>query len=144
MWQDIADDQGVSLEEFMKNMTPESFANSVAKLDQQREESKNNWPAEDYATITKRLKKGLDKIVATESANPGNGNVLVVSHGLSISALLATLFDDFKVPEGGLKNASVTTIHYKNGEYTLDKVNDVSYLEAGEKNQNNLRHRETV
>ena len=42
MWQDIADDQGVSLEEFMKNMTPESFANSVAKLDQQREESKNN------------------------------------------------------------------------------------------------------
>ena len=133
MWQDIADDQGVSLEEFMKNMTPESFANSVAKLDQQREESKNNWPAEDYATITKRLKKGLDKIVATESANPGNGNVLVVSHGLSISALLATLFDDFKVPEGGLKNASVTTIHYKNGEYTLDKVNDVSYLEAGEK-----------
>ncbi|MFU1892435.1 histidine phosphatase family protein, partial [Enterococcus faecium] len=41
MWQDIADDQGVSLEEFMKNMTPESFANSVAKLDQQREESKN-------------------------------------------------------------------------------------------------------
>ncbi|HAZ2722872.1 histidine phosphatase family protein [Enterococcus faecalis] len=133
MWQDIADDQGVSLEKFMKNMTPESFANSVAKLDQQREESKNNWPAEDYATITKRLKKGLDKIVATESANPGNGNVLVVSHGLSISALLATLFDDFKVPEGGLKNASVTTIHYKNGEYTLDKVNDVSYLEAGEK-----------
>ena len=68
----------------------------------------------------------------------------MVSHGLSISALLATLFDDFKVPEGGLKNASVTTIHYKNGEYTLDKVNDVSYLEAGEKNQNNLRHRETV
>ncbi|MGC3657983.1 histidine phosphatase family protein, partial [Enterococcus faecalis] len=31
MRQDIADDQGVSLEEFMKNMTPESFANSVAK-----------------------------------------------------------------------------------------------------------------
>ncbi|MGH2245601.1 histidine phosphatase family protein, partial [Enterococcus faecalis] len=26
MWQDIADDQGVSLEEFMKNMTSESFA----------------------------------------------------------------------------------------------------------------------
>ncbi|MGH2165384.1 histidine phosphatase family protein, partial [Enterococcus faecalis] len=26
-----------------------------------------------------------------------------------------------------------TTIHYKNGEYTLDKVNDVSYLEVGEK-----------
>ncbi len=79
----------------MKNMTPESFANSVTNLDQQREESKNNSPAEDYATITKRLKKGLDKIVATESANSGNGNVLVVSHGLSISALLATLFDDF-------------------------------------------------
>ncbi len=60
MWQDIADDQGVSLEEFMKNMTPESFANSVAKLDQQREESKNNWPARrlcyNYQTFEKRLR----------------------------------------------------------------------------------------
>ena len=65
--------------------------------------------------------------------NEGSGNVLIASHGLSISALLATLFDDYKIPEGGLKNASVCTVKYKDGKYTLDKVNDLSYVEAGQK-----------
>lgn len=128
MWQDIADEQGVTLEEFMKNMTPESFANSVAKLDAAREESKANWAAEDYETITKRLTAGVDEIVENEMKNSGSGNILIASHGLSISALLATLFDEFEIPEGGLKNASVCTVKYKNGEYTLDKVNDLSYV----------------
>ncbi|ALS37033.1 putative phosphoglycerate mutase [Enterococcus rotai] len=133
MWQDIADDQAVTLEEFMKNMTPESFANSVAKLDAKNvEEAKVNWPAEDYKTITTRLKAGLDDIVEKEMKNEGSGNVLIASHGLSISALLATLFDDYKIPEGGLKNASVCTVKYKDGKYTLDKVNDLSYVEAGQ------------
>lgn len=63
--------------------------------------------------------------------NEGSGNVLVVSHGLSISALLDTLFDDFKMPEGGLKNASVSVIKVKDGKYNLESVNDTSYIEAG-------------
>lgn len=79
------------------------------------------------------MKKGLDKIVVIELVNFGNGNVLVVFYGLSILVLLVILFDDFKVLEGGLKNVSVIIIYYKNGEYILDKVNDVSYLEVGEK-----------
>ncbi|WP_206911782.1 phosphoglycerate mutase [Enterococcus sp. DIV0840] len=134
MWQDIADDQGVTLEEFLKNMTPESFANCVAKLDAKNvEEAKINWPAEDYKTITTRLKAGIDDIVEKEMKNEGSGNVLIASHGLSISALLATLSDDYKIPEGGLKNASVCTVKYKDGKYTLDKINDLSYVEAGQK-----------
>ncbi|MHC5229461.1 histidine phosphatase family protein [Enterococcus sp. LJL99] len=134
MWQDIADDQGVTLEEFMKNMTPESFANSVAKLDKGRDEEGLNWPAEDYKTITTRLKEGLDEIVAKEMKNnDGSGNVLIASHGLSISALLDTISDDFKIPEGGLKNASVSIIKYKDGKYSLGEVNDLSYVEAGKK-----------
>lgn len=133
MWQDIADDQGVTLEEFMKNMTPKSFANSVAKLDAAREESESNWPAEDYETITKRLTESLDEIVEDEMNNSGSGNVLIASHGLSISALLATLFEDeYKIPEGGLKNASVCIVKYKDGAYTLDTVNDLSYVEKGQ------------
>lgn len=132
MWQDIADDQGVTLEEFKKNMTPKSFANSVAKLDKGRDEEGLNWPAEDYETITTRLKEGLDDIVAKEMKNGGgSGNVLIASHGLSISALLDTISDDFKIPEGGLKNASVSIIKYKDGEYSLEEVNDLSYVEAG-------------
>ena len=132
MWQDIADDQGVTLEEFMENMTPESFANSVAKLDKGKDEKGLNWPAEDYETITTRLTAGLDELIEKELETEGSGNVLLVSHGLSISALLATLFDDFEIPEGGLKNASVCTIIYKDGEYTLGKVNDLTYVEKGQ------------
>lgn len=131
MWQDIADDQGVSLDEFMKKMTPESFANSVAKLDKNRVEKGVNWPAEDYDTIVKRLKTALDEIAKKESKKSASGNVLITSHGLSISALLATLSDDFKVPEGGLKNASVSVVNYKDGKYKIEKVNDLSYIEKG-------------
>lgn len=131
MWQDIADDQGVTLEEFMNNMTPESFANSVAKLDAKKDEEGLNWPAEDYKTITNRLTEGLDDIVAKEMKNGGSGNVLITTHGLSISAMLATISKDFKIPKGGVKNASVTTVKYKDGKYTIDKVNDLSYIEAG-------------
>ena len=138
MWQDIADDHGVTLEEFLANIEPKDFANSVAKLDKAHMKKEGveegiNWPAEDYKTITDRLTAGLDAVVEAESKNPGSGNVLITSHGLSISALLDTLFEEFEVPEGGLKNASVNIITYKDGKYTLGAVNDLSYVEAGEK-----------
>ncbi len=131
MWGDIANKQGVTTEEFMKTMTPESFANSVAELDKEKNKEGKNWPAEDYKTITTRLTKSIDEIVKKEKAKKGSGNVLVVSHGLSISALLDTLFDDFKTPAGGLKNASVSIIKVKDGKYTLESINDTSYIEKG-------------
>ncbi|MFW7383701.1 histidine phosphatase family protein [Vagococcus fluvialis] len=133
MWGDIAKKQGVTTEEFMKTMTPKSFADSVAEIDKEKNVDGKNWPAEDFETITTRLTKSIDEIVEKEMENEGSGNVLVVSHGLSISALLDTLFDDFKMPEGGLKNASVSVIKVKDGKYTLESVNDTSYIEAGKK-----------
>lgn len=131
MWNDIAKNQGVTPEEFLKNMTPESFANSVAEIDKEKNKDGKNWPAEDYATITTRLTKSIDAIVEKEMEHSGSGNVLVVSHGLSITALLDTMFDDFKMPEGGIKNAGVSVIKVKDGKYTLESVNDTSYIEKG-------------
>lgn len=138
MWQDVADKQGVSLEEFQANMDPEVFADSVAELDQEQMAEEGveegvNWPAEDYETITDRLTESLDQIVTDEAQESGSGNVLVTSHGLSITALLDTLFDDFKAPEDGLDNASVCIVKYKDGNYSLESVNDTSYAEEGEK-----------
>lgn len=132
MWSAIAADRGITLEEFLKNLDPESFANSVAKLDAKNPEAAKNWPAENYRQITDRLTAGVAEIVKTESAR-GEGNVLIVSHGLSIMALLDTLFPDFKAPKGGLKNASVTIVKVKDGAYALEKVNDLSFVEAGGK-----------
>ncbi|BAK93377.1 phosphoglycerate mutase family protein [Tetragenococcus halophilus subsp. halophilus] len=140
MWQDVADEQGVTLEEFQANMDPEVFADSVAKLDKEQMEENNveeeiNWPAEDYETISDRLTNSLDQIVADETQENGSGNVLITSHGLSITALLDTLFDGFEAPADGLDNASVNIIKYKDNDYSLESVNDMSYAEQGEKAQ---------
>ena len=132
MWGDIAKKNGITIEEFMKKMTPQFFADNVAELDKEKNTEGNNWPAEDYQTVTKRLTDSLDDIVKNESKKSGSGNVLIVSHGLSISSLLDTLFEDFKMPEGGLKNASVAEIKVADGQYELVNFNDISYIEKGQ------------
>jgi probable phosphoglycerate mutase len=133
MWTDIAESQGKTLDQWMaQGVSPKDFANSVAELDKVRVKEGENWPAEDYDTITKRLKESIDEIAKKESKK-GNSNVLIVSHGLSIGALVDTLAEGYELPAGGLKNASVTTIKYKNGEYSIDKVGDLSYIEKGQK-----------
>lgn len=90
----------------------------MAKLDKARPESEGNWPAEDYDTIVARLDAGISEIAETEAAK-GSGNVLIVSHGLSIMALLKHLFGDDMPEATGVANASATVIEYKDGEYTL-------------------------
>ncbi|WP_391559668.1 histidine phosphatase family protein [Robertmurraya sp.] len=133
MWTDIADSQGKTLDQWMaEGISPKDFANSVAELDKDRVKEGENWPAEDYDTIKKRLKESIDEIAKKESKK-GNINVLIVSHGLSIGALVDTLAEGYELPAGGLKNASVTTIKYKNGEYSIEKVGDLSYIEKGQK-----------
>ncbi|GFH41604.1 phosphoglycerate mutase [Lactococcus hodotermopsidis] len=133
MWTDIAKSQGKTLEEWQsEGIAPSDFANSVAALDKDRVEEGVNWPAEDYATITKRLKESVTEI-AENASKSGDDKVLIVSHGLSISALIDTLFDGYELPAGGLKNASVTEIKYKDGKFELGTVNDLSYIEKGTK-----------
>lgn len=135
MWSDIAKNQGLTLKQwFDKGVSPRDFANSVAALEKEilakEEKVASNWPAEDYATITKRLREGIDDI-ARNTAKQGGGNVLLVSHGLSIGALVDNLKNGYELPAGGIKNASVTKIHYKNGQFTVTDIGDVSYLDKG-------------
>ncbi len=76
MWQDITDDRGVTLEEFLANLDPAEFAASVAKLDKEYMKKEGiNWPAEDYQPITDRLIERLDTIVDEEAKNSGIGNI---------------------------------------------------------------------
>ncbi|GMA47577.1 histidine phosphatase family protein [Tetragenococcus muriaticus] len=129
MWEDIAESQGQTLEEWRSQETPpQEFADSVAALDEDRVDEQTNWPAEDYETISNRLEEGLDEVAERTSEN-GGGNVLIVSHGLSIGAMVENISDGYELPTGGLENGSVTTIDYENGEYTIDTVGDVRYTE---------------
>ncbi|GBU11088.1 phosphatase [Erysipelotrichaceae bacterium] len=128
MWEDIATSEGKTLDEWMETFTPQSFADGVAALDKTKNDGKN-WPAEDYATISERLKLGMED-VAEEVSKNGGGNVLLVSHGLSISAIVDVLSNGEK--DGTrLKNASVTKIIYKDGVWEFFEIGSLDYVENG-------------
>ena len=99
----------------------EEIVNFIATADDTKQ-------AEDWKTFSIRIKRELDKI-SKETAQNGGGNVLVVSHGITITALVA-MIDSSKI-KLGLENASVTKILYKDGEYTIESVGDMSYAEKG-------------
>ena len=69
--------------------------------------------------------------IAEEQSKNGGGNVLVVSHGMSINIMLSDMTD--KYTGESLKNASVTKIHYKDGKLDVESIGDMSYLEKAEK-----------
>ncbi|MFD2387434.1 hypothetical protein [Enterococcus rivorum] len=37
-----------------------------------------------------------------------------------------------ELPAGGLKNASISKVTYKDGKYKVESVNDMSYVEKGQ------------
>lgn len=138
LWTDIAKRKGLTMQEWLDaGVSPKEFANSTFELDKGKVKEGVNWPAENYDTITKRLKEGTDDIVKEISAK-GGGNVLIVSHGLSITALINTLVPDLGA-SAGLKNASVTKVIYKNGKYEVKDIGDMTYVELGEKLAKNIK-----
>ncbi|MFD2306233.1 histidine phosphatase family protein [Enterococcus termitis] len=137
----VAKEQGKTYEEYNEWMQEVgfykgilSFADVLSELDKKNVEEGVNWPAEDSKTIVARLTAGLDDIVK-DAEKEGTNNVLVVSHGMSIITLLGELDANADLPDGGLKNASVSKVTYKNGKYTIDSVNDLSYVEKGKESK---------
>ena len=84
------------------------------------------YDLEDFDKFKTRLKKALDDIC--DKAKDGESNVFVVSHGLSILAMMYALTGD-KYGIGFIKNASITLVEYIDGAYYIKKVNDTSYIE---------------
>lgn len=97
------------------------FTNFIAKADATKQ-------AENWEVFSTRIKKEIDSI-SEDTAKNGGGNVLVVCHGMMITALVEIL--DSSKTKMGVKNASVTKILYKDGEYTVESVGDMSYAEKG-------------
>ncbi|ALS00203.1 phosphoglycerate mutase [Enterococcus silesiacus] len=137
----VAKEQGKTYEEYNEWMKEVGFykgiiefADVLSDLDKKNVEEGVNWPAEDSKTIVARLTSGLDDIVK-DAEKEGANNVLVVSHGMSIITLLGELDANADLPDGGLKNASVSKVTYKDGKYTIDSVNDLSYVEKGKESK---------
>jgi broad specificity phosphatase PhoE len=84
--------------------------------------------AEDEQALTERLTAGFEAVVA-DAVSRGGGDVLVVSHGMSIGALLELLD-----PEGyqatQFHNLALSIIEVDGGTTTVVSTNDTGYLDA--------------
>ncbi|MBP2099535.1 histidine phosphatase family protein [Enterococcus rivorum] len=134
----VAEYENLTPEEYNNRMKEEGFyksikgfADSLSKLDKEKSVEGVNWPAEDSQTIVKRLTTGVDDIVKAAEKS-GHKQVLVVSHGMSIITILGELDKTAELPAGGLKNASISKVTYKDGKYKVESVNDMSYVEKGQ------------
>ncbi|NIY48819.1 histidine phosphatase family protein [Cedecea colo] len=85
--------------------------------------------AEKYSTVAERMEQGILNIARHAHGNEAR-NVLVVSHGTAIMALLNKL--GYQELTGPLENASVTKIRFTDeGKLVIDSVGDMSYVAQG-------------
>jgi len=90
---------------------------------------KSTGQAETYQQVAKRMLESITEI-AKQAQQQGGGNVLVVSHGMAITALLQALGDNSL--HETLNNASVTLLRYTDsGEFRIEAINDMRYVERG-------------
>lgn len=111
-----------SMEEALeKDDFQKQFCDCCAALDETKE-------AEDFDTASKRIMKTIEEI-CMENSDDNGGNVLVVSHGGIIRLIIDCLDKSFNIRN--LDNSSISKIIYENGSFTVESVNDISYIERG-------------
>jgi probable phosphoglycerate mutase len=84
---------------------------------------------ENATQVHERMQSALHDIAEKVSAD-GGGNVLIVSHGMSIMAMLEGMTPEANL-RAPLQNASVTVITYKDGKFSVGKVGDMQFVEKG-------------
>lgn len=107
---------------FATEVSFEEIANAVFAADTA------NW-AEPYEKLRDRVWQGFEDI-AQHREKQGGGNVLIVSHGLTIAFLLS-LIDSKQPVRANLLNGSINRLRYENGEFSIRAINDISYMERG-------------
>ncbi|MDH6364030.1 broad specificity phosphatase PhoE [Enterococcus sp. PF1-24] len=111
-------------EQEMSDLSFEDLANAIYKADTA------NW-AQPFTVLKERVWNGFEDIAHRREKN-GGGNVLVVSHGLTIAFLL-NLIDSQQPLRASLQNGSVNKISYEKGEFTIEAINDTTHIEKGKK-----------
>lgn len=117
----------VSMEEMVKDILAKKISykevlNAVKAIDRLN-------MAESFSQVEARTQESLREIAIRE-IEQGDGNILVVSHGMSILAMLLGLGGD-KYFEKPLENAAVCEVTYQDGEFTVHSMADMSYVNKG-------------
>lgn len=123
MWGKAAKTLGYADESELKQHLPEL---GLEKITAAMAENDETGQFESYAKVRKRMQDAITKI-AEETEKNGGGNVLVVSHGMAITALLSDWTDEDT--DRPLPNASISKLHYKDGKFTVESVGDTSFIE---------------
>ena len=79
--------------------------------------------AETEAQFTARLQQGLNELITRA---PHNGRVLLVSHGIAITAILK-MIDAQSTLYQSVPNASVSRLHHQNGRWVIQSIGDTSF-----------------
>ena len=79
--------------------------------------------AETEAQFTARLQQGLNELITRA---PHNGRVLLISHGIAITAILK-MIDAQSTLYQSVPNASVSRLHYQNGMWAIQSIGDTSF-----------------
>ncbi|WP_411168552.1 histidine phosphatase family protein [Clostridium sp. MB05] len=123
-WAEVAKANNMTFEEFMDTFDMPRNLDMNAKMPE-------NDMAESSEELANRVKPAMDKI-AKETEDNGGGKVLIVSHGITIMSFLEQIAPgSTEELISGLKNASVCKVVYQDGKYTVESVNDMSYVEKG-------------
>lgn len=103
-------------------ITIDKMMNALAAVD-------TSGDSEDYHAVKTRMQNAL-KDIAESTKQAGGGNVLIVSHGMAILAMINDMTDTPLTKQ--LPNASVTKIRYTDdGKFIIESIGDMSYVEKG-------------
>lgn len=94
----------------------------------------DEYGGENFDNVCKRMEKTLHAIVDENKNN--NGNIMCVSHGISILAILRCINE--QIYQSSLENirfgnCSVTIISWDNGVFKIENINNMEFVEKGEK-----------
>lgn len=105
-----------------KEITYKEILGAITKLDRL-------GSAENYEQVKERVYNSLINIVKREETK-GDGNILIVSHGMSILVLMWAL-DGGHMIKGHLENAAVCKVIYQDGNFHIESIGDMKYVNIG-------------
>jgi len=106
----------------MSKLSHQELAEGIYRVDTA------GW-AETWEVLSSRIMEGFTAI-AEKIAAQGGGDVIVVSHGMTIGTFLWLV--DHNTPRSlGLDNGSISIVEYDDGKFTVKTIGDRSYRLRG-------------
>lgn len=114
-----------------KEIVPRQMMNATYEMDQ-------SGYAESYDQVEERAAKAIKEIIEKAKKN-NQKKILVVSHGVTISAILEHFPGEKLDKVSDMKNASVSLLTYKDSEVVVEEAVSMKYVETGRELRNKLK-----